>query len=130
MRLILSLGLLLTTAACTWVKMSPGGDSVRVVTASQSLSACEKRGEVEVSVKDRLGPIARNELKVRDELETLARNEATGLGADTVQPRSEPRDGVQRFAAFRCGKAVIGTAEARPSERLPEGEAETFPIEN
>lgn len=130
MRLILSLGLLLTTAACTWVKMSPGGDSVRVVTGSQSLSACEKRGEVEVSVKDRLGPITRNEIKVRDELETLARNEAIDLGADTVQPRSEPRDGVQRFAAFRCRGAVIGTAESQPMDRLPEGEAESYPIEN
>lgn len=130
MRLILSLGLLLATTACTWVKMSPGGDSVRVVTESQSLSACEKRGEVEVSVKDRLGPIARNEIKVRDELETLARNEATSLGADTVQPRSEPRDGVQRFAAFRCQGAVIGAADSQSTQRRPEGEAETYPIEN
>lgn len=130
MRTLLIVALLLVTAACTWVKMEPGGQVVRVVTESQSLSACEKRGEVEVSVKASLGPVARNDIKVRDELETLARNEAAGLGADTVQPRSEPRDGVQRFAAFRCQGAVSGAAESRPVDRLPEGEAETYPIEN
>jgi len=41
---------------------------------------------------------------VREELETLARNEAPGLGADTLQPLEEPRDGEQRFAAYRCGR--------------------------
>lgn len=99
-------------SACTWVKMAPGGAEVRVVRAGQDLSACEKRGEVSVSVKNRLGPYERNDIKVRDELETLARNEAPGLQADTVQPKAEPADGEQRFLAFRCGSARIGNAPA------------------
>jgi hypothetical protein len=75
-----------------------------------------KRGEVEVSVKDRLGPYDRGELRVKDELETLARNEAPGLGADTIQPKTAPQDGEQRFMAFRCGAAtpVAGQAPAAP----------------
>lgn len=86
--------------ACTWVHMAPGAEAVRVVSAAPT--GCTERGEVEVSVKDRLGPYERNPLKVRDELETLARNEAPGLSADTVQPLDGPEDGTQRWRAWRC----------------------------
>lgn len=90
----------LLTGGCTWVHMAPGASAVKVVTGPPA--GCEQRGEVEVSVKDALGPYERNPLRVRDELETLARNEAPGLNADTVQPLGEPADGRQRFAAWRC----------------------------
>ena len=88
--------------ACTFVKMGPGADRVRVLRADQDTAHCQKRGEVEVSVKDRLGPYQRDEIRVIDELETLARNEAPDLGADTVQPMGPPQDGEQRFRALRC----------------------------
>lgn len=120
----------LSGAGCTFVPIQPGGEAVRVAAAGTPLS-CERRGEIAVSVKDRLGPISRGELRVRDELEVLARNEAPGLGADTVQPLGEPRDGEQRFAAYRCGGAVAGTAPATIRTRveaLPEGEAEVVPL--
>jgi hypothetical protein len=115
--------------ACTFVQIQPGGQAIRVVAAGQALT-CEKRGEIGVSVKDRLGPLERDELKVRDELEVLARNEAPGLGADTVQAMGEPMDGEQRFAAYRCGGAVVNApARATPQpEPLPEGEAEVVPL--
>jgi hypothetical protein len=99
-------GLLATVLAavlvsgCTWVHMAPGASAVQVMTSAPA--GCEPRGEVEVSVKSGLGPFERNALRVREELETLARNEAPGLQADTVQPLSEPVDGKQRFAAWRC----------------------------
>ena len=98
-RLVLPLLCSLATA-CTWVHMAPGAEAVRVVDAAPT--GCTERGEVEVSVKDRLGPVERNPLKVRDELETLARNEAPGLSADTVQPLDGPEDGAQRWRAWRC----------------------------
>ena len=88
-------------AGCTWVHMAPGAEAVRVVSAAPT--GCTERGEVEVSVKDRLGPYERNTLRVRDELETLARNEAPGLGGDTVQPLDGFEDGNQRYAVWRCG---------------------------
>jgi len=87
--------------ACTWVHMAPGADAVRVVTARPA--NCEERGEVEVSVKERVGFYERNPRKVRDELETLARNEAPGLGGDTVQPLDGFEDGNQRYTVWRCG---------------------------
>jgi len=93
---------MLSLSACTWVHMAPGADRVRVV--ADAPAGCEKRGEIEVSVKDNLLYYKRNPLKVRDELETLARNEAPGIGADTVQPAAPPAVGEQRFIAWRCAK--------------------------
>ena len=89
-----------TLSACTWVHMAPGAKEVRVVNGQPA--GCEKRGEVEVSVKDSVAFYDRNPLRVQEELETLARNEAPGLGADTVQPLAPPHDGGQRFAAWKC----------------------------
>ncbi|MBN8261920.1 MAG: DUF4156 domain-containing protein, partial [Xanthomonadales bacterium] len=82
MRSIPWVAALLATSGCTFVHLAPGASQVAVLAAAPS--GCAKRGEVEVSVKDRLGPYARSEAQVRDELETLARNEAPGLGADTI----------------------------------------------
>lgn len=97
--LLVSLGLL---SACSFVKMAPGGDAVKVAAIGKDLSACEKRGDITVSVKDRLGPYERDVLRVKDELEVLARNEAPGLKADTVQAVAEVNDGSQKWRAYRC----------------------------
>ena len=87
-------------SGCTFVHMAPGASRVKVMAAAPA--GCEKRGEVEVSVKDRLGPYQRSEAQVRDELETLARNEAPGLSANTISPLTPPDDGEQRWAMWRC----------------------------
>jgi hypothetical protein len=102
MRPLVLLVLALVAGGCTWVHMAPGASAVRVIAAGAAPSGCEQRGEIDVSVKGKIGFYERNPLRVRDELETLARNEGPGLQADTLQPLSEPRDGGQRFAAYRC----------------------------
>ena len=137
MRLTLLIAATLVAAGgCTWVKMGPGAAEVRVARDGENLSSCVRRGEVSVSVKDRLGPVERNDLKVRDELETLARNEAPGLGADTVQPKNEPYDGEQRFTTWRCdGAPAAAAAPAAPMDGaetrpLEQGEVETMPLED
>ena len=121
----LSALLLAALSACSFVDMSSAGQEVRVAGAKENLGACERRGEIEVSVKDRLGPYERDVLRVRDELEILARNEADSLSADTVQAKSDPVDGVQRFQAWRC-------AAARAVPPAPEGavkeSAQTAPL--
>ena len=92
--------LVLAMSGCTWVHMAPGASAIRVAAAAPA--GCEKRGEVEVAVKHSVAFIERNDLRVREELETLARNEAPGLGADTISALGAPRDGGQRWAAWRC----------------------------
>ena len=91
----------IAATSCTWVHMAPGASAVKVVSGPPA--GCEKRGEVEVSVKDSVAFYDRNPLRVQEELETLARNEAPGLGADTVQPLGPPSAGSQRYAAWKCG---------------------------
>lgn len=123
------IALIATTAAvvlasgCTWVHMAPGASAVRVISAGSAPAGCERRGEVVVSVKDRLGFYERNELRVREELETLARNEAPGLQADTIQPLAAPNDGEQRFAAWRCGARAAVNRALTPAA----SGAETYP---
>jgi hypothetical protein len=120
----LSIAVLISLSACTFVQMAPGGAEVKVAAQGKNMSSCEKRGEVEVSVKDRLGPYQRDEMRVLDELETLARNEAPDLHADTVQPKAPPVDGEQRFFAYRC----VG---AKPTAKEPaEDKAETVPLKD
>lgn len=115
-------------SACAWVKMSPGGEAVRVARADEDMSACTRRGEVAVSVKASVGPIQRDHIKVLDELEMLARNEAGGLHADTVQAKGPPVDGEQRFLAYACG-AQRGSVRAQPVAQPAAGGAETFPVQ-
>ena len=89
-------------AGCTWVPMQTGAAAVRVVAPGAAPAGCTKLGEIEVEVTDKVAFYERNPLRVREELETMARNEAVGLGADTVQPMAEPREGSQRFIGWRC----------------------------
>lgn len=93
-------GLLSTATGCTFVRMAPGAAEVRVVT--EAPAGCTRRGEIEVSVIDRVPFYERNRLRVREELETMARNEAPGIGADTIHAQDGPEDGEQRWVAWRC----------------------------
>lgn len=124
MRIVLLLAAsTLALSACTFVKMAPGADDVRVIGQGAPPAACAKRGEIDVSVKNRLGPYDRDELRVKDELETLARNEAPSVSADTIQPKSAPVDGAQRFIAYRCNGASPVTDPAK-------NRAETVPLKD
>lgn len=101
-RPLVAIATLVLIAGCTWVPMQAGAASVRVIAAGAAPAGCTKLGEIEVEVTDNVAFYERNALRVREELETMARNEAVGLGADTVQPLAEPRDGHQRFTGWRC----------------------------
>lgn len=129
-RLLLCLAATAALGACTWVKMEPEGHAVRVARAGETLSACQRLGEITVSVKDQVGLYRRDPIKVRDELEVMARNEAPRMQADTLQAVDEPVNGEQRWAAFRCGpqRAAAPAAAATPAPRQAAGEAETFPV--
>ena len=118
---LIAVALLGSLSACTFVKMAPGADQVRVVAQGASPAACEKRGEIEVSVKDRLGPYEREPLRVSDELETLARNEA---------PEPERRHHAAQGGARRWRAALPGLSlRRRPGgARAPKDRAETVPL--
>jgi hypothetical protein len=127
---ILIVAIASTVGACSWgIKLDSGGENVRVAWNGNP-AGCKDAGKVTVSVLDHMGPVDRNNLKVRDELEIMARNEAAGLGADTIAPLGDPRDGSQSWSAYTCGPLV--RADVRPrdgdSPPPPNGPVETYPV--
>ncbi len=89
-------------SGCTWVALDDAGKRVRVVNTAQEIEGCESKGEITVSVRDKVAFVARDRAKVNDELEALARNQAAEIDADTVRGVSELDHGSKRFNAFRC----------------------------
>ncbi|KRG46908.1 hypothetical protein ARC20_04365 [Stenotrophomonas panacihumi] len=103
MRVLIAASLIsLAAAACTWVPIEPDGKAVRVIPPGAVPANCQQKGEVVVSVKNKVGFYNRNPLRVQEELETLARNEAPSAGANAVQAEGQPADGSQRFNAYLC----------------------------
>ncbi|MBS0568049.1 MAG: DUF4156 domain-containing protein [Proteobacteria bacterium] len=126
---IFSLSLL--PAACTWVEPTVSGNAVRVAYDGK-IAGCREAGTVAVTVADKIAFYHRNEYKVADELETMARNEAASLPADTIVPRSEPKDGAQRFQAYVCGKTLLrqrGEASVPATQpAAAQDGVQTFPV--
>ena len=102
MRIVFLSVLIASTAACSWVPIDSGGKAVRELPAGPVAPGCVAKGEIVVSVKDKVGFYNRNPLRVQEELETLARNEAPSAGANAVQASNQPVDGSQRFSAWQC----------------------------
>jgi hypothetical protein len=96
-----ALALVAMLNACTWVKVTPGGQKV-LVSDGTGVSNCESKGEVLSKLKSRVAGVERNATKVKGELETLARNEASKMSGDTIVAKSNVRDGEQTFAVYRC----------------------------
>ena len=88
--------------ACTWVKTTPEGGSVRVASAD-AVGDCVRKGKVTVSVKSRVSGVERKPTKVATELATLARNEGALLGGDTVVAETAVAEGRQTFGVYQCG---------------------------
>lgn len=99
--LLPTLFLALSLTACTWVKLTPEGEKVRV-SSMDAVQSCTKKGKTTVSLKADIAGIERNREKVKKELETLGRNSAAEIGGDTVVPASEIEDGRQTFNVYRC----------------------------
>jgi len=127
---ILAVTIASVLGACSWgIKLDSGGEKVRVAWDG-NVSGCKSEGQVTVSVLDHVGPVDRRGLKVRDELEIMARNEAAGLGADTIKPLGDPRDGAQSWNAYTCGSIVRVRVRPRDGDAPPPppDAVETYPV--
>jgi hypothetical protein len=92
-------GLLLS--ACTWVKLTPEGESVEVMASADA--ACEKVGSTKSIGKSEVASIDRNEEKVAKELETLARNHAAGMGGNAIVPAGPvSAEGERTYTVYKC----------------------------
>jgi len=90
----------LTVSGCSTIKLTSGGDKVRVL-APTEVSSCKKLGQTNASVMDKVvvkRPIETIEL----ELATMARNSADNMGGDTIVPLTVIKDGKQSFTIYKC----------------------------
>jgi hypothetical protein len=88
-------------AGCTWVRLTPAGEEVRVVSAAETVG-CKKIGQTTVSLLAKVAGIERNAKKVATELQTLGRNSGAEMGGDTIVAVSGITDGEQSFDVYRC----------------------------
>jgi prefoldin subunit 5 len=98
---LLMLAVILSLGACTWVKLTPEGEKVRVLSMSE-VSTCKKLGKTTTTLKDKIAGMSRKQAKVEKEMQALARNSAAGMGGDTVVPVTEVADGRQTFEVYKC----------------------------
>jgi len=98
---MLMAGLAAAVGACTWVKPTPAGESVRVASA-ETVGDCVRKGKVTVSVRNRVAAVERKPTKVASELATLARNEGATMGGDTVVAETAVSEGSQVFGVYEC----------------------------
>jgi len=89
-----------TLTACTYVKLTPGGESVRTLRPEQA-AACERIGRSTAQVKDRF-VFKRNQEKVESELEALARNRAAAMGGNAIAPEGPVAEGSRSYGVYRC----------------------------
>ncbi|MFQ5993649.1 MAG: DUF4156 domain-containing protein [Acidiferrobacterales bacterium] len=85
-----------------WVKLTPEGEKVRVL-EEQEVGTCKRLGKTNVRLKDDyVFGIKRSEKKVKKELHILGRNSAADMGGDTIVAVTEPKEGAQKFAVYKC----------------------------
>lgn len=87
--------------ACSWVKLTPGGNKVRVLSQAE-VTSCKKLGKTTASVADKVIGLQRKEHIIEENLEVLARNAAAEMKGDTIVPASPIQNGKRVFAVYRC----------------------------
>lgn len=93
--------IILPLFACTWVKLTPDGEKVRILSAEE-VSNCKRVGQTTSTTSSKLAGIKRHENAILDELKTLARNSAINLEGDTIVADGEMENGQQTYQVYRC----------------------------
>lgn len=101
MRVMTSLLAAALVGGCALVELTPGGAGVRVA-SREAVVTCANVGKVTADVIAKVGFLPRHPDAVRENINVTARNAAADMGADTIVPASEIKDGKQTFDAYRC----------------------------
>lgn len=88
-------------AGCSWIDIDPKADQVKLMTIGD-IQACQKMGEVQSHVMDKVGFIERDKEAIVENLVDLAKNEAVKLGGNALVPASTLKDGKMRFWLYNC----------------------------
>ena len=87
-------------SACSTLKLSEGGEKVRVLEPSE-VTSCKNLGRTNTSVTSKI-VFERSEDAVSEELQIVARNSAAGMGGDTIVPLTVIENGTQTFVVYKC----------------------------
>jgi hypothetical protein len=98
--LILIAACSLLLGGCTFTKLTPQGENVAVLQASE-VGNCDRISGFTQNVTSKV-VVNRRPAKVAQDLRTEARNYAAERGGDTIVATSEPRNGEQTFDIYRC----------------------------
>jgi len=94
------IGAALLVSGCATLKLSEGGEKVRVLDPAE-VSSCRNLGRTNASVTARV-VFDRPADAVAEELETVARNSAASMGGDTIVPLTVIDEGKQTFVVYKC----------------------------
>ena len=87
-------------SACSTLKLSSGGEKVRVLDPNE-VESCRELGRTNNSVTAKV-IVERKEEAVAKELRIMARNSAARMGGDTIVPLTLIEDGQQTFVVYKC----------------------------
>ena len=90
----------LLSAACSTLKLTEGGEKVRVLDPSE-VSSCKNLGRTSTSTTAKV-VFDRPEEAIAKELLIIARNSAASMGGDTVVPLTVIENGQQTFVVYKC----------------------------
>lgn len=90
-----------SVGGCALVELTPGGAGVRLA-SRDAVATCTNLGKVTADVIAKVGFLPRHPEAVQDNINVTARNAAADMGADTIVPASEIKDGKQTFEVYRC----------------------------
>ncbi|WP_218943617.1 DUF4156 domain-containing protein [Exilibacterium tricleocarpae] len=100
LRIVASI-ILVASAGCAWVELTPGARDVAVISAEEA-EGCKLVGRTTARSLDKVAFVSRSERKLAVELATLARNDAAEMGGNAVVAQSAIEDGARRFAVYSC----------------------------
>ena len=101
MRILPLIATSLLITSCAWVELTPEGEKVRVLEASE-VADCKRLGHTTSSGKDKILAAKRHDETVLRELRDMARNSAAEIKGDTIVTMTEVKEGKQTFAIYKC----------------------------
>ncbi len=91
----------LLLSACTTLKLTDGGDKIRIL-APDEVSSCRELGKTNTTITDSILGINRPAEALERELQIIARNSADNMGGDTIVPLTVINQGQQTFIVYKC----------------------------
>lgn len=100
-RNIILLAAFATLAGCASLKLSEGGEKVRVLDPSE-ITTCRELGRTNTTTTAKVVGIDRPIETISKELRIVARNSASNMGGDTIVPLTVIEEGAQTFMVYKC----------------------------